>query len=146
MPHAHILVWQKKKKRGEVTPSLIESFVCAKIPDPNEDPLGYALVAEFMMHGPCGTDNPKCSCMKEGVCSRKFPKEFQPETYIDESGFPVYKRPRNDCFIMKNKTRLDNRYVIPYNMALLKIYQAHLNVQWCNKTHVIKYLYKYVSH
>ena len=46
---------------------------------------------------------------------------------------------------MKNKVRLDNRHVVPYNMALLKKYQAHLNVEWCNKTHVIKYLYKYVT-
>jgi hypothetical protein len=83
--------------------------------------------------------------MKDGVCSKKFPKDFQPETYIDESGFPVYRRPDNGRFIIKNKTRLDNRHVVPYNMALLKKYQAHLNVEWCNKTHVIKYLYKYVT-
>ena len=128
-----------------MTPALIDSFVCAEIPDPVKDPLGYALVAEFMMHGPCGEDNPKCPCMKGGFCSKKFPKEFQEETSIDEKGFPVYRRPDNGRFIMKNKVRLDNRHVVPYNMAMLKKYQAHLNVEWCNKTHVIKYLYKYVT-
>jgi hypothetical protein len=46
---------------------LIDSFVSAEIPDPVEDPLGYALVAEFMMHGPCGKDKPKCPCMKDGL-------------------------------------------------------------------------------
>ncbi|KAM0879429.1 hypothetical protein ACQ4PT_034241 [Festuca glaucescens] len=66
LPHAHILVWQDKEKRGEVTPALIDSFISSEIPDPVEDPLGYALVAEFMMHGPCGEDNPKCPCMKDG--------------------------------------------------------------------------------
>jgi hypothetical protein len=145
LPHAHILVWQDKEGRGEVSPALIDSFVCAEIPDPVKDPLGYALVAEFMMHGPCGEDHPKCPCMKDGVCSKKFPKTFQDETSIDEFGFPVYRRPNNDRFIMKKKARLDNRHVVPYNMALLKKYQAHLNVEWCNKTHVIKYLYKYVT-
>ncbi|KAM0885149.1 hypothetical protein ACQ4PT_030511 [Festuca glaucescens] len=145
LPHAHILVWQDKEKRGEVTPALIDSFVSAEIPDPVEDPLGYALVAEFMMHGPCGEHNPKCPCMKDGVCSKKFPKSFQDETSVDEAGFPVYRR-RNNCrFVMKNKVKLDNRHVVPYNMTLLKIFQAHLNVEWCNKTHVIKYLYKYVT-
>jgi hypothetical protein len=145
LPHAHILVWQDKEKRGEVTPALIDSFISAEIPDPVEDPLGYALVAEFMMHGPCGEDNPKCPCMKDGVCSKKFPKSFQDETSIDEFGFPVYRRRDNGRFVMKNKVRLDNRHVVPYNMTLLKIFQAHLNVEWCNKTHVIKYLYKYVT-
>ncbi|KAM0832575.1 hypothetical protein ACQ4PT_064805 [Festuca glaucescens] len=145
LPHAHILVWQDKEKRGEVTPALIDSFVSAEIPDPVEDPLGYALVAEFMMHGPCGEHNPKCPCMKDGVCSKKFPKSFQDETSVDEAGFPVYRRRNNGRFVMKNKVKLDNRHVVPYNMTLLKIFQAHLNVEWCNKTHVIKYLYKYVT-
>ena len=145
LPHAHILVWQDKKERGEVSPAVVDSFVCAEIPDPVADPLGYALVAELMMHGPCGEDNPKCPCMKDGLCSKKFPKEFQEETSIDDKGFPVYRRLDNGSFIMKNKVRLDNRHVVPYNMALLKKYQAHLNVEWCNKTHVIKYLYKYVT-
>jgi hypothetical protein len=83
--------------------------------------------------------------MKNGVCSKHFPKPFQDETSVDESGFPIYRRRDNGRFIMKNKVRLDNRHVVPYNMALLKIFQAHLNVEWCNKTHVIKYLYKYVT-
>lgn len=51
-----------------MSPALIDSFVSAEIPDAARDPLGYALVAEFMMHGPCGEDNPKCPCMKDGMC------------------------------------------------------------------------------
>jgi hypothetical protein len=46
----------RQKKRGKVSPALIDSFVFADIPDPVEDPLDYALVAEFMMPGPCGED------------------------------------------------------------------------------------------
>lgn len=47
------------------TPQLIDSFINAEIPDPATDPLGYALVAEHMIHGPCGRDNPNSPCMKK---------------------------------------------------------------------------------
>lgn len=77
LPHAHILVWQDKEKRAEVSPALIDSFISADIPGAAEDPLGYALVAEFMMHGPCGEDNPRCPCMKDGACSKNFLNHFR---------------------------------------------------------------------
>ena len=40
---------------------------------------------------------------------------------------------------------LDNRWVVPYNMVVLKRFQGHINVEWCNKTQVMKYLFKYVT-
>lgn len=135
LPHAVILIWQTKDNQ-DVSPALIDSFFYAEIPDPVEYPLGYALVSEYMMHGPC---------MKNGVCSNKFPKSFQSKTLVDEHGFPIYRRHHNGRFVIKNKVRLDNRHVVPYHTALLKKYQSHLNVEWCNTTHVIKYLYKYVT-
>ena len=40
---------------------------------------------------------------------------------------------------------IDNRHGVPYNMAMLKKFQGHINVEWCNKTQVMKYLFKYVT-
>lgn len=71
---------------------MIDRFISAEIPDPNIDPLGYSLVEEFMMHGPCGELNKNCPCMKNGQCSKRFPKDFQDETTMDDKGFVLYRR------------------------------------------------------
>lgn len=109
------------------------------------DPLAYILVDEFMVHGPCGQMNGKCPCMKNGVCSNRFPKSFSEETSVDQSGYPVYRRRADGRVVMKDGHPLDNRWVVPHNVALLKRYQAHINVEWCNKTNLVKYLFKYIT-
>lgn len=144
LPHVHCLVWLKNKNKTD-TLSLIDSLISAEIPDISTDPLGYALVSESMMHGPCGKMNEKCPCMKKGVCSKHYPKSFHDETSINEEGFPIYRRRDDGRYIYKNGVRLDNRSVVPYNMSLLKKFQGHINVEWCNKTRVVKYLFKYVT-
>jgi hypothetical protein len=91
------------------TPELIDSYLSAEIPDPNTDPLGYALVAKHMMHGPCGKDSPNSPCMKNGVCSKGFPKAFQSKTTLDENGFVLYKRSNNDRYVQNSNIRLNNQ-------------------------------------
>jgi hypothetical protein len=130
---------------SEFNASAIDNIICAEIPDVNADPLGYALVDEFMIHGPCGTYNKRCPCMKNDKCSKNFPKTFQDETIIDNFGFTIYRRRDDGRSVLKNSIRLDNRSVVPHNMSLLKKYNAHINVEWCNKTNMIKYLFKYIN-
>lgn len=144
LPHAHIILWTKTDTT-EPTPSLIDSYVSAEIPNPADDPLAYALVAEHMTHGPCGSLNRTCPCMKDAKCSKFFPKPYNEETFVDQDGFARYRRRSNDLFIEKGGHRLDNRWVVPYNLKLLKKYQAHINTEWCNKTIFVKYLFKYVT-
>jgi hypothetical protein len=144
LPHIHCLLWLLGG-RSEIEACAIDAFICAEIPDVAIDPLGYALVDEFMIHGPCGDYNRRCPCMKNDRCSKRFPKTYQDETVIDAFGYTLYRR-RNNCrFVLKGGVKLDNRSVVPYNMQLLKKYNAHINVEWCNKTHMIKYLFKYVT-
>ncbi|KAM0926706.1 hypothetical protein ACQ4PT_003685 [Festuca glaucescens] len=151
LPHAHMLVWLDRQQQrtdeiiGEASAQLIDGIVSAELPDVLEDPLAYALVDEFMVHGPCGRMNGKCPCMKDGVCSKRFPKSFCEETHVDQSGYPIYRRRADGRTIVKDGHILDNRWVVPHNVALLKRYQAHMNVEWCNKTNLVKYLFKYIT-
>jgi hypothetical protein len=135
LPHGHIVFWVSTDTL-EPTPEFIDSFISAEIPDPSSDPLGYALVAEHMVHDPCGGYNPKCSCMKNGRCSKKFPKEYHEST--NANGFAIYKRPNNQRFVIKGGVMLDNRWIVPYNLKMLKKYDAHINTKWCNKSIFIK--------
>jgi hypothetical protein len=130
---------------SQSTLELIDSFINAEIPDLVTDPLAYALVAEHMVHGPCGKLNPKSPCMKDGRCTKNYPKPFHDETSVDENDFAIYKCRDDGKFILKGNIKLDNRWIVPYNPTLLKKYQAHINVEWCNKTNFVKYLFKYVT-
>ena len=142
LPHAHILIWQTDSNR-ETSAAFVDQFISAELPDPKEDPLGFVLVQEFMMHGPCGELDPKCPCMKDGKCSKRFPKSFQDHTKFDEDGFPIYRRRDTKVKAHKGNVDLDNRWVVPHNLKILKKFQAHINVEACNQSYLIKYLFKY---
>ncbi|XP_033138010.1 ATP-dependent DNA helicase PIF1-like [Brassica rapa] len=99
-----------------------------------------------MMHGPCGLDRPRSPCMENHVCAKKFPRPFTESTSIDKSGYIIYRRRKNEnANVLKDGILLDNASVIPYNIEILKKYAAHINVEWCNRTSAIKYLFKYIT-
>ncbi|KAK1365319.1 hypothetical protein POM88_040880 [Heracleum sosnowskyi] len=94
LPHVHMLIWLDSAAKNDLKKN-VDKYVSAEIPHPDIDPVGYAAVKAFMIHGPCGSDNPKASCMKQFKCIRHFPKNYSPSTTFDKSGFPLYKRRNN---------------------------------------------------
>ncbi|CAL1359594.1 unnamed protein product [Linum trigynum] len=144
LPHAHILIWLADSDKLKDT-AAIDSIISSEIPDPAVDPVGYEAVTKFMMHGPCGQSNTSAPCMVDGRCLKHFPKSFSSEATYDQFGYIVYKRRDTGIKVEKGRTKLDNRYVVPYNRDLLVWLQAHINVKICHKGRLIKYLFKYLT-
>jgi hypothetical protein len=88
LPHAHILViLQASDKPRNATD--YDRIVCAEIPDKTLFPELYETV---MLHGPCGPANPNAPCMKDGKCSKGYPKPFAETTTTDSNEYPIYRR------------------------------------------------------
>ncbi|CAH1412755.1 unnamed protein product [Lactuca virosa] len=121
------------------TVEFIDPIISAEIPNKIEEPELYSLVNEFMIHCPRGAENINCPCMVDKKCSKNFPKQFCNHSSVDQNGFPLYRRRNGGHFVEKSGVKLDNRNVVPYNKYLLKRYQTHINVEWCNQGSSIKY-------
>ncbi|WOG89434.1 hypothetical protein DCAR_0208672 [Daucus carota subsp. sativus] len=144
LPHAHIVLWLADDDKLLSTEE-IDSVISAEIPDKDNDKVAYEAVSQLMMHGPCGAANPKCPCMAEGKCTKFYPKSYTSSTTIDSDGYASYRRRDDGRTVECNNILLDNRHVVPYNRGLLVKYQAHINVERCNRAQSIKYLFKYIG-
>ena len=61
-------------------------MITTEIPDMEVDPDGYKTLKNYMMHGPCGDLNPGCPCMKQGKCTKHFPKKFNNQQLLMQMG------------------------------------------------------------
>nr|GEW79514.1 DNA helicase [Tanacetum cinerariifolium] len=145
LPHCHTLIWVHENSLIQSQED-IDNYISVELPSQQLDPEGHMIVTEFVIHGPCGKVCPAAACMKNtSTCTKHFSKEYCQNTYIDAAGFVHYRRRDTRIITTKQNVQLDNGYVVPYNLQLLKTFYAHINVEHCGWTTLIKYLFKYIS-
>jgi len=83
---------------------------------------------------------------------QKYPRALIRETQTGEDGYPLYRRriPGDGGFTtyinMHNREiEVENRWIVPYNPVLSKMFQAHINVEWLHSVKSIKYICKYIN-
>jgi hypothetical protein len=86
--YAHVLLWLANK----VQPNSIDDIISAEIPDKQQDLILHYIVIKNMIHGPCGFYNAASPCMKEYICSKKYPRSFISETQTGDDRYPTHRR------------------------------------------------------
>ena len=65
LPHMHCLIFLQHPDKL-MSPDDIDKLISAQWPDPVTQPKLFATVKSCMIHGPCGTINPRAPCMDAG--------------------------------------------------------------------------------
>nr|GEV87253.1 ATP-dependent DNA helicase PIF1-like [Tanacetum cinerariifolium] len=121
-------VQMQKGSGKEYTPAQIDDIISTEIPSQLEDPKGYKVVIEFVLHGPCGKDAKHALCNIEEKCSKHFPKSFNEETIINADGYPIYRRRDNKLSAMKGKFNMKDffSFDIHYSYSSVMKLNFHL--------------------
>ncbi|KAG3067748.1 hypothetical protein PI124_g7643 [Phytophthora idaei] len=111
LPHAHILIilYDDDKPR---TPETIDKLLSAELPDVEANSELYKTVMTCTMHGPCGAANSTSTYMKDGKCTKGFPKLLVEVTRVSADDYPLYRRRRRAGGVLKFEAReYDNKKV-----------------------------------
>ena len=73
LPHMHCIMFLHQDSKL-FTAEDIDSLLSSEFP--TNDPELLELIKKFMVHNPCGAENPNAPCMENGKCSKNFPKPF----------------------------------------------------------------------
>ena len=136
--------------KDRIHASDVDNIISAELPDPEVDRELYDIVKANMIHGPCGKDlNKDAQCMVNGKCSKQYPRSLREETETGQDGYPSYRRRKGRQTTIKMFNRrvvtITNEWIVPYCPLLTKIFNAHINVEWCNSVKSIKYVCKYIN-
>ncbi|RCN35395.1 hypothetical protein ANCCAN_18746 [Ancylostoma caninum] len=142
LPHCHMLLIMKDAWKVR-TVEEVDNAVSAEIPSRETEPDAYAAVTAFMIHRMCGVEDPNSLCMRDGRCSKRFPKPLRESTSMEVDGYPSYRR-RNLTTVEINGRVYSDEWVVPTNLYLLTKFNCHVNLEICGTISAVKYLYKYI--
>ncbi|GFT64338.1 uncharacterized protein TNCV_403251 [Trichonephila clavipes] len=121
----------------KLRPNQIDKVISAEIPNPETDRKLYDTVTNNMTQGPCGALNPSSPCMKEGKCTKKYPRVLLKDTQTNDKGCPLYRRraPEDGGRTITQKTRggMEDKRV----GCQLRCRLRHLTVVQNYKIHVL---------
>ncbi|GFV33744.1 uncharacterized protein TNCV_4568591 [Trichonephila clavipes] len=135
-------------------PNQIDEIIIAEIPNLETDRKLYDIVTKNMIHAPCGALNPSSPCIKEGKCTKKYPRGLLKDTKTNDKDYPLYRRraPEDDGRTITKKTLggiqeilVDNSWVVPYSPLLSKMFNFHINIEFHNTVQSKKYICKYIK-
>ncbi|XP_065674146.1 uncharacterized protein LOC136091089 [Hydra vulgaris] len=86
-----------------------------EIPDPVVNRELYDIIKTCKIHGPCGILNPNSPCIKDGVCSKNYPKELNANTVAVYNGYPQYRRRDDGLAINIKGNNVDNLDNVNHN-------------------------------
>ena len=129
LPHVHLLIFFILPAGTVVTPTFVNNMISAELL-PAGTPLRH-IVETCLIHGPCGALNSQSPCMKNGCCTKDFPKPFRTVTELGEDSYALYRRrsPEEGGQSFQKMIRgvsvtVDNRFVVPYNPFLCLLLNA----------------------
>lgn len=115
------------------------SVTVAELSNQQNDPMLYDIITKNMVHGPCGEHNLTALCMRNAICTKKYPRRFVNDTQTGEDGYPVYRRRDAEngrqiatLNIRGNEFNIDNRWIVLYSPLLCRTFHAHMNVECCH--------------
>jgi hypothetical protein len=129
LPHAHLVV----KLQHELPLAQLDGFICAELPDPEEDPTLHTAVCRFHMHSQNHLDRPTSRCNREGRCIYEYPQPINNRTYMDDLGRVHYRRRKQE-----------DRWVTPHIPALVHLLDCHIYADVCSTATIFLYLFKYL--
>ena len=139
-----ILIWYKRSAASSCT-QYHESSTQTPNPNPNQatHPAAYEAVTKTMIHSPCGPVHWSSPCIKNGVCTKGYPKPFSEHTIAGPNRYPQYRCRNNGTTIRvagRGHFEIDNRWVVPHNLYLAAKYGAHIDVESYTSATAVKYL------